>query len=96
VPPLLHTVALFLVSYLGGLAGAFLGVVTYSWGGRALIGHHAGVPPFLFGMIAFGVVFYFWERFVPIRCTQCGGRMNKKYKLAWRGVFSCAACGWQR
>lgn len=96
MPPLLHTVVLFLVSYLGGLAGAFLGVLFFAWGGRILIGHNAGVPPFLFGVMGFFAVFYLWERFVPIRCTKCGGRMNKKYILARRGVFTCPACGWQR
>ena len=76
--------------------GAFLGTPFYVWVGRTLFGHNAGLPSFLFGITGFFVVFYLWERFVPIRCTQCGGRMKKKYGLGKQVHFTCAGCGWQR
>jgi hypothetical protein len=96
MPPILHALLGFLVSALGMATLATLGGIFYEAGGREFLGLHSF--PFLVlvgGAAGFFSVLAIWNRYVPIRCPWCGGRMTMAYQ-GRQQMFDCTVCGRRR
>jgi hypothetical protein len=89
--PVTHTLLQLALSVLGSVAGGWLGVAFYD-DGRKSIGPHFTLPCLVGSVAGFFVVFNLWDRFVPLCCPVCGGRMTKSCGEGRHLVFKCSSC----
>ena len=90
--PVTHTLLQLALSVLGSIAGGWLGVASYDDDGRKSIGPHFTLPCLVGAVAGFFVVFNLWDRFVPLCCPVCGGRMTKSCGEGRHLVFKCSSC----
>ena len=90
--PVIHTLLQLALFVLGGAAGGWLGAVFHDRGGEKSIGPHVSLPSFGGAVAGFFVVFSLWNRFVPLRCPVCNGKMTKVYGQGRHLVFRCSSC----
>jgi hypothetical protein len=88
----IHTLLQLALSVLGGVGGGYLGVALYQQDGPKSLGPHISLPSLIGAVTGFLVVFYLWDRFVPLRCPVCNGRMKKVYGEGRHLVFRCSSC----
>jgi hypothetical protein len=89
--PFPHTLLQFVLCFLGALVG---GVALKAIGEANAPGRWPGLLEFLGGAAGFLAVYFLWDRCVPIRCPNCGGRLMKE-NMRWgpRFTYSCDSCG---
>jgi hypothetical protein len=92
--PFRHALLQFLLSFFGAVVGELCGLALKAFGGEKLLGQCAGLLDFLVGMAGFLGVYFLWDRWVPIQCPNCGGRMMKE-NARWGRHFryTCDSCG---
>jgi hypothetical protein len=74
--------------------GKLCGLGLEVFAGEKIPDPYAGLLEFLGGAAGFLAIYFLWDRWVPIHCPGCGGRM-RKYNARWGRHFSytCDSCG---
>jgi len=91
--PVTHTLLQLPVSVLGGAGGAWLGRTLFHEAGVISLVPHLRLPVLLGALAGFFLVFILWDRWVPLECPVCGGKMIKVYGEGRHLVFRCTSCG---
>jgi len=90
--PVIHTLLQLALSVVGGVVGIRVGAAFYHEEAVKSLGPHLSLPGLVGFLAGFFVVFILWDRFVPLVCPVCGGRMKKIYSEGRHLIFRCTAC----
>ena len=92
--PFPHSLFQVLLSLFGAIVGILCGLALKALGGEKILGQYAGLLELLGGAAGLLGVYFLWDRWVPIHCPSCGGRMTKEHARAGRYfIFTCDSRG---
>jgi hypothetical protein len=92
--PFPHSLLQVLLSVFGAVVGGLCGFALKAFGGEKILGPYAGLLELLGGAAGFLGVYFLWDRWVPIHCPSCRGRMTKAHARWGRYfIYTCDSCG---
>jgi len=91
--PVIHTLLQLALSVIAGVIGSRVGAALYHEEAVKSLVPHLSLPRFVGFLAGFFIVFILWDRFVPLNCPVCGGKMRKIYNEGRKLVFRCDSCG---
>jgi hypothetical protein len=91
--PVTHTLLQLALSVVGGVAANRVGAALYHEESVKSLAPHLSLPRLVGFLAGFFVAFILWDRFVPLHCPVCGGKMKKIYGEGRHLVFRCTECG---